>query len=71
MIPLTFKLENYEGPNEPFALRVEGGIAPPFAKGIGRLVENSHDGPAVCFEGGRFGLSAARLAPGSFWATYS
>jgi His-Xaa-Ser system radical SAM maturase HxsC len=67
MIPLTLKLKRYEGPSEPFALRVERGIAPPFARGIGSLVEDSQDDAAVCFDGGRFGLDTARLAPGELW----
>lgn len=64
MIPLTLKLDRYKGPDEPFALRVEGGITPPFARGIGSLEEGSHGGVAVRFEGGSFRLETARLAPG-------
>jgi His-Xaa-Ser system radical SAM maturase HxsC len=63
MIPLTLKLDSYEGPWEPFALRVEGGIAPPFAKGIGSLEADSEGRAAVRFEGGSFSLPMARLVP--------
>jgi His-Xaa-Ser system radical SAM maturase HxsC len=63
MIPLTLKLDRYEGPSEPFALRVEAGRLPPFARGIGSLEENSRDRLAVHFNGGNFGLETARLAP--------
>lgn len=63
MIPLTLKLDRYEGPGEPFALRVEGGIAPPFARGIGCLEAASERRVAVRFDGGSFSLQTARLVP--------
>jgi His-Xaa-Ser system radical SAM maturase HxsC len=63
MIPLTLKLSRYEGPDKPFALRLEAGLVPPFEMGIGNLEEGSQGTLAVRFEGGGFTVETARLTP--------